>query len=81
MVFQFQFSRNKFSGATTVVENNQLAQSISLKSAPTFILVREGKKPLGLVGAQSYSIFQQLYRSCENRKDLQMTKKMCMTYN
>ena len=59
MVYQFQFSRNKFSNTTTVMENDQLAQAIGLKSAPTFILVRERKEPLGIVGAQSYSIFQE----------------------
>jgi protein-disulfide isomerase len=41
-----------------VTENNQLAQAIGLKSAPTFILVRDGKEPLGIVGAQPYNIFQ-----------------------
>jgi len=39
-VYQFQFSRNKFSNTTTVMEDDQLAQAIGLKSAPTFILVR-----------------------------------------
>ena len=41
-----------------VMENNQLAQAIGLKSTPTFILVREGKEPLGIVGAQPYNVFQ-----------------------
>jgi protein-disulfide isomerase len=41
-----------------VIENDQLAQAIGLKSAPTFILVREGKEPLGIVGAQPYNVFQ-----------------------
>jgi protein-disulfide isomerase len=41
-----------------VMENNQLAEAIGLKSTPTFILVREGKEPLGIVGAQPYNIFQ-----------------------
>ena len=41
-----------------VMENDQLAQAIGLKSAPTFILVREGKEPLGIVGAQPYNVFQ-----------------------
>ena len=59
MVYQFQFSRNKFYNSTTVMENDQLAQAIGLKSAPTFILVRERKEPLGIVGAQSYSTFQE----------------------
>ena len=65
MVYQFQFSRNKFSNTTTVMENDQLAQSIGLKSAPTFILVRERKEPLGIVGAQSYSIFQKTISQLE----------------
>jgi len=41
-----------------VMENVQLAQAIGLKSAPTFILVREGKEPLGIVGAQPFNVFQ-----------------------
>lgn len=41
-----------------VMENNQLAQGIGIKSIPTFILVRDGKEPLGIVGAQSFNIFQ-----------------------
>jgi len=65
MVYQFQFSRNKFSNTTAVMENDQLAQSIGLKSAPTFILVRERKEPLGIVGAQSYSIFEKTISQLE----------------
>ena len=41
-----------------MTENNQLAQALGLKSAPTFILVRDGKEPLGIVGAQPYNVFQ-----------------------
>jgi len=41
-----------------VMENVQLAQAIGLKTAPTFILVREGKEPLGIVGAQPFNVFQ-----------------------
>jgi hypothetical protein len=41
------------------MENDQLAQAIGLKSAPNFILVRQRKEPLGIVGEQSYSIFQE----------------------
>ena len=41
-----------------VMENVQLAQAIGLESTPTFILVREGKEPLGIVGAQPYNVFQ-----------------------
>ena len=40
------------------MENVQLAQAIGLESTPTFILVREGKEPLGIVGAQPYNVFQ-----------------------
>ena len=47
------------------MENDQLAQAISLKSAPNFILVRERKEPLGIVGAQSYSIFQKTMSQLE----------------
>jgi predicted DsbA family dithiol-disulfide isomerase len=47
------------------MENDQLAQSIGLKSAPTFILVRERKEPLGIVGPQSYSIFQKTISQLE----------------
>ncbi|MGA8404075.1 MAG: hypothetical protein WB664_04590, partial [Nitrososphaeraceae archaeon] len=67
MVYQFQFSRNKFynANATSVMENDQLAQSIGLKSPPTFILVSERKEPLGIVGAQSYSIFQKTISQLE----------------
>jgi predicted DsbA family dithiol-disulfide isomerase len=65
MMYQFQFSRNKFSNTTAVMENDQLAQSIGLKSAPTFILVRERKEPLGIVGAQSHSIYQKTISQLE----------------
>ena len=41
-----------------VTENNQLAQAIGLKSAPTFVIVKDGKEPLGIVGAQPFNVFQ-----------------------
>lgn len=41
-----------------VKENGDLAQGIGLKSAPTFVIVREGREPLGIVGAQPYDVFQ-----------------------
>ena len=40
------------------MENNQLAKAIGLKTAPTFILLREGKEPLGIVGVQPFNVFQ-----------------------
>ena len=46
-----------------VMENVQLAQAIGLKSAPTFILVREGKEPLGIVGMQPFNVFQGSYNT------------------
>jgi predicted DsbA family dithiol-disulfide isomerase len=41
-----------------VKENGDLAQAIGLKSAPTFVIVREGREPLGIVGTQPYNVFQ-----------------------
>jgi protein-disulfide isomerase len=41
-----------------VTENNQLAQAIGIKSTPTFILVRDGKEPLGIVGEHPINVFQ-----------------------
>ena len=62
-----------------VTENNQLAQAIGLKSAPTFILVRDGKEPLGIVGAQPYNVFQGAITQLESNEikpspDLKWTK-------
>ncbi len=48
-----------------VIENDQLARSVGLKSAPTFILVKEGKEPLGIVGAQPFNVFQQAISQLE----------------
>lgn len=42
-----------------VAQNDGLARSLGLKSAPTFILFMTGKQPLGIVGAQPYTFFQQ----------------------
>ena len=49
----------------TVEKNDELARSIGLQSAPTFILVTEGKQPLGIVGAQSFEVFQQAISQLE----------------
>ncbi len=45
--------------------NDQLGRSIGLKSIPTFILFREGKQPLGIVGVQPFNIFQQAISQLE----------------
>jgi predicted DsbA family dithiol-disulfide isomerase len=52
-----------------VMENDQLARAIGLESTPTFILVMEGKEPLGIVGAQPYSVFQEATPSWKNHRD------------
>lgn len=53
---------NQFSGcldsdkyAAVVADNFNLAQSLSLHSTPTFIILATGKQPLEIVGAQPYS--------------------------
>jgi protein-disulfide isomerase len=42
-----------------VTQNNQLAKSLGLTSTPTFLLITEGKDPVGIVGAQPYHSFQE----------------------
>jgi protein-disulfide isomerase len=48
-----------------VLMNDEIARSIGLQSTPTFILVTEGKQPLGIVGAQSFEVFQQAISQLE----------------
>jgi len=48
-----------------VLENDGLAKSLGLKSTPTFILVADGKQPLGIIGAQPFSVFQQAVSELE----------------
>jgi protein-disulfide isomerase len=48
-----------------VLENDGLAKSLGLKSTPTFILVADGKQPLGIIGAQPFSVFQQAISELE----------------
>ncbi|HEX9319269.1 MAG TPA: thioredoxin domain-containing protein [Nitrososphaeraceae archaeon] len=48
-----------------VLENDALAKSLGLKSTPTFILVADGKQPLGIIGAQPFSVFQQAVSELE----------------
>jgi predicted DsbA family dithiol-disulfide isomerase len=42
-----------------VTQNNQLAKSLGLTCTPTFLLITEGKEPVGIVGAQPYDSFQE----------------------
>jgi protein-disulfide isomerase len=42
-----------------VLQNDNLARTIHLTSTPSFILVTPGKQPLGIIGAQPYSVFEQ----------------------
>lgn len=64
---QVEFSKcldsQKYSDA--VKKNDQIARSIGLQSTPTFILVTDGKQPLGIVGAQSFDVFQQAISQLE----------------
>ena len=64
---QVEFSKcldsQKYSDA--VQKNDQIARSIGLQSAPTFVLVTDGKQPLGIVGAQSFDVFQQAISQLE----------------
>jgi protein-disulfide isomerase len=49
-----------------ILQNDELARSLGLKSTPTFILVQDGKQPLGIVGAQPFTVFQQAISQLEN---------------
>jgi protein-disulfide isomerase len=64
---QVEFSKcldsQKYSDA--VKKNDEIARSIGLQSNPTFILVTDGKQPLGIVGAQSFDVFQQAISQLE----------------
>lgn len=41
-----------------VTTNDSLARSIGLTSTPSFILIAEGKRPIPIIGAQPYSVFE-----------------------
>lgn len=42
-----------------VTQNNQLAKSLGINSTPTFLLVTQGKEPVGIVRAQPYDSFEE----------------------
>lgn len=44
--------------AGTVADNFNLAQSIGLNATPSFVLLVNGKRPLEIIGAQPYSVFE-----------------------
>lgn len=55
-----QFSQclesNKYAGI--VADNYKLAQSIGLNATPSFIFLVNGKRPVEIIGAQPYSVFE-----------------------
>ena len=69
-----QFAQNvkvpdlvKFSGCVdsqkyndVVAQNNELARSLGVSAAPTFLVIKQGKQPEGIEGAQPYNSFQEV---------------------
>jgi protein-disulfide isomerase len=43
-----------------VAQNNELAQSLAVSATPTFLVIKQGKQPEGIVGAQPYNSFQEV---------------------
>jgi protein-disulfide isomerase len=62
---KFSECLNSQKHSDAVKKNDEIARSIGLKSTPTFILVTDGKQPLGIVGAQSFDVFQQAISQLE----------------
>ena len=44
--------------AGVVADNFNLAESIGLNATPSFVLLANGKQPLEIIGAQPYSVFE-----------------------
>lgn len=42
-----------------VTQNTQLAKSLGIDSTPTFLLVTQGREPVGIEGAQPYDSFEE----------------------
>jgi protein-disulfide isomerase len=69
-----QFAQNvkvpdlvKFSGCVdsqkyddVVAQNNELARSLGVSATPTFLIIKQGKQPEGIEGAQPYNSFQEV---------------------
>ena len=43
-----------------VAQNNELARSLGVSATPTFLVIKQGKQPEGIVGAQPYNSFQEV---------------------
>lgn len=65
-LMQFSDCLESHKNSKTVKENDNLARSIGLQSAPTFILLSNRTQPLAIQGAQPYSIFEQAIREIQS---------------
>ena len=43
-----------------VAQNSELARSLGVSATPTFLVIKQGKQPEGIVGAQPYNSFQEV---------------------
>jgi protein-disulfide isomerase len=43
-----------------VAQNNALARSLGVSATPTFLVIKQGRQPEGIVGAQPYNSFQEV---------------------
>ena len=43
-----------------VAQNNELARSLGVSATPTFLVIKQGRQPEGIVGAQPYNSFQEV---------------------
>jgi protein-disulfide isomerase len=43
-----------------VAQNNALARSLGVSATPTFLVIKQGKQPEGIEGAQPYNSFQEV---------------------
>ena len=43
-----------------VAQNNELARSLGVSATPTFLIIKQGKQPEGIEGAQPYNSFQEV---------------------
>jgi protein-disulfide isomerase len=57
-IHQFSLCIESGKYAGVVADNFKLAESIGLNATPSFVLLRNGKQPLEIVGAQPYSVFE-----------------------
>ena len=43
-----------------VAQNNELARSLGVSATPTFLIIKQGRQPEGIEGAQPYNSFQEV---------------------